>query len=229
MQEEKKVSMFDNAVKQFDRAASIMELDANLREVLIKPKRELIVNFPVRMDDGSIKVFTGYRVQHNMTLGPAKGGIRYHQNVTLDEVKALAFWMTWKSAVVNIPYGGAKGGVTVDPTQLSISELERLSRRFFYEIQIILGEEVDIPAPDVNTDGQVMAWYMDTYSMSKGHTSLGIVTGKPVEIGGSVGRTEATGRGINICLQEAVKYLRNKGRLNKKTKKLPLLFKVLGM
>ncbi|HOB16350.1 MAG TPA: Glu/Leu/Phe/Val dehydrogenase [Defluviitoga sp.] len=228
MQEEKKVSMFDNAVKQFDRAASIMELDANLREVLIKPKRELIVNFPVRMDDGSIKVFTGYRVQHNMTLGPAKGGIRYHQNVTLDEVKALAFWMTWKSAVVNIPYGGAKGGVTVDPTQLSISELERLSRRFFYEIQIILGEEVDIPAPDVNTDGQVMAWYMDTYSMSKGHTSLGIVTGKPVEIGGSVGRTEATGRGINICLQEAVKYLRNKGRLNKKDEEITVAIQGFG-
>jgi len=227
MQEEKKVSMFDNAVKQFDRAASIMELDANLREVLIKPKRELIVNFPVRMDDGSIKVFTGYRVQHNMTLGPAKGGIRYHQNVTLDEVKALAFWMTWKSAVVNIPYGGAKGGVTVDPTQLSISELERLSRRFFYEIQIILGEEVDIPAPDVNTDGQVMAWYMDTYSMSKGHTSLGIVTGKPVEIGGSVGRTEATGRGINICLQEA-KYLRNKGRLNKKDEEITVAIQGFG-
>src|SRR5690606_2597087 len=155
MQEEKRVSMFDNAVKQFDRAASIMGLDPNLREVLVKPKRELIVNFPVRMDDGTTKVFTGYRVQHNMTLGPAKGGIRYHQNVTLDEVKALAFWMTWKSAVVNIPYGGAKGGVTVEPSQLSFSELERLSRRFFYEIQVILGEEIDIPAPDVNTDGQV--------------------------------------------------------------------------
>jgi glutamate dehydrogenase (NAD(P)+) len=228
MQEEKKVSMFDNAVKQFDRAASIMELDPNLREVLVKPKRELIVNFPVRMDDGTIKVFTGYRVQHNITLGPAKGGIRYHQNVTLDEVKALAFWMTWKSAVVNIPYGGAKGGVTVDPTHLSTSELERLSRRFFYEIQVILGEEVDIPAPDVNTDGQVMSWYMDTYSMSKGHTSLGIVTGKPVEIGGSVGRTEATGRGINICLQEAVNYLRNKGKLNKKDEEITVAIQGFG-
>lgn len=228
MQEEKRVSMFDNAVKQFDRAASIMGLDPNLREVLVKPKRELIVNFPVRMDDGTTKVFTGYRVQHNMTLGPAKGGIRYHQNVTLDEVKALAFWMTWKSAVVNIPYGGAKGGVTVEPSQLSFSELERLSRRFFYEIQVILGEEIDIPAPDVNTDGQVMSWYMDTYSMSKGHTSLGIVTGKPVEIGGSVGRTEATGRGINICLQEAVNYLRDKGKLNKKDEEITVAIQGFG-
>lgn len=228
MQEEKRVSMFDNAVKQFDRAASIMGLDPNLREVLVKPKRELIVNFPVRMDDGTTKVFTGYRVQHNMTLGPAKGGIRYHQNVTLDEVKALAFWMTWKSAVVNIPYGGAKGGVTVEPSQLSFSELERLSRRFFYEIQVILGEEIDIPAPDVNTDGQVMSWYMDTYSMSKGHTSLGIVTGKPVEIGGSVGRTEATGRGINICLQEAVNYLRDKGKLNKKDEDITVAIQGFG-
>jgi len=228
MEETKKVSLFDNAVKQFDRAARIMELDRNLREVLIKPKRELTVNFPVRMDDGSIKVFTGYRVQHNVSRGPAKGGIRYHPNVTLDEVKALAFWMTWKSAVVDIPYGGAKGGVTVDPFKLSDSELERLSRRFFSEIQIIIGEEKDIPAPDVNTDGQIMSWWMDTYSMNIGHTTLGIVTGKPLEIGGSEGRTEATGRGVNICIEEAVKYLRDKGKLNKKDEEITVAIQGFG-
>ncbi|MDK2811950.1 MAG: glutamate dehydrogenase [Petrotoga sp.] len=228
MEETKKVSLFDNAVKQFDRAARIMELDRNLREVLIKPKRELTVNFPVRMDDGSIKVFTGYRVQHNVSRGPAKGGIRYHPDVTLDEVKALAFWMTWKSAVVDIPYGGAKGGVTVDPFKLSDSELERLSRRFFSEIQIIIGEEKDIPAPDVNTNGQIMSWFMDTYSMNIGHTTLGIVTGKPLEIGGSEGRTEATGRGVNICIEEAVKYLRDRGRLNKKDEAITVAIQGFG-
>jgi glutamate dehydrogenase (NAD(P)+) len=228
MEETKKVSLYDNAVKQFDRAARIMELDRNLREVLIKPKRELTVNFPVRMDDGSIKVFTGYRVQHNVSRGPAKGGIRYHPDVTLDEVKALAFWMTWKSAVVDIPYGGAKGGVTVDPFKLSDSELERLSRRFFSEIQIIIGEEKDIPAPDVNTNGQIMSWFMDTYSMNIGHTTLGIVTGKPLEIGGSEGRTEATGRGVNICIEEAVKYLRDRGRLNKKDEAITVAIQGFG-
>lgn len=228
MEETKKISLFDNAVKQFDRAAHIMELDRNIREVLIKPKRELTVNFPVRMDDGSVKVFTGYRVQHNVSRGPAKGGIRYHPNVSLDEVRALAFWMTWKSAVVDIPYGGAKGGVTVDPLKLSDSELEKLSRRFFSEIQIIIGEEKDIPAPDVNTDGQIMSWWMDTYSMNIGHTTLGIVTGKPLEIGGSEGRTEATGRGVNICIQEAVKYLRDKGRLNKKDGEITVAIQGFG-
>lgn len=228
MQETKKVSLFENAVKQFDRAAHIMELDRNLREVLIKPKRELIVNFPVRMDDGSIQVFTGYRVQHNVARGPAKGGIRYHPNVTLDEVRALAFWMTWKSAVVDIPYGGAKGGVAVDPYKLSDDELERLSRRFFSEIQIIIGEERDIPAPDVNTNSQIMAWYMDTYSMNIGHTSLGIVTGKPLEIGGSEGRTEATGRGVNICIQEAIKYLREKGKCTKKDENVTVAVQGFG-
>jgi len=228
MEEKKQVSLYDNAVKQFDRAAKVMELDQNLREVLIKPKRELTVNFPVCMDDGSIKVFTGYRVQHNVSRGPAKGGIRYHPNVTLDEVRALAFWMTWKSAVVDIPYGGAKGGITVDPFKLSDSELEKLSRRFFSEIQMIIGEEKDIPAPDVNTDGQIMSWFMDTYSMNIGHTTLGIVTGKPLEIGGSEGRTEATGRGVNICIEEAVKYLKNKGKINKKDEEITVAIQGFG-
>ena len=177
-----------------------------MREVLTHPKRELTVNFPVRMDDGTTKVFTGYRVQHSIARGPAKGGIRYHQNVSLDEVKALSFWMTWKCAVVGIPYGGAKGGITVDPSKLSACELERLSRRFFSEIQIIIGEDEDIPAPDVNTNAQIMAWYMDTYSMNVGHSVLGIVTGKPLEIGGSLGRPEATGRGVRVVTEEAAKY-----------------------
>ncbi|HNY82577.1 MAG TPA: Glu/Leu/Phe/Val dehydrogenase dimerization domain-containing protein, partial [Thermotogota bacterium] len=154
-----------------------MKLEPSMREVLAYPKRELTVNFPVKMDDGSIKVFTGHRVQHNVARGPAKGGIRYHPDVTLDEVKALAFWMTWKGAVVGIPYGGGKGGVKVDPTLLSEGELERLSRRYFSEIQVIIGEKTDIPAPDVNTSGKVMGWYMDTYSMNVGEPVLGIVTG----------------------------------------------------
>lgn len=200
------VSLFENALKQFRKAADIMDLDPNLRDVLAYPKRELTVNFPVRMDDGSIKVFTGHRVQHNVARGPAKGGIRYHPNVTLDEVKALAFWMTWKAAVVGIPYGGGKGGVKVDPTPFSMPEIERLSRRFFSEIQVIVGEDKDIPAPDVNTNAQVMAWYMDTYSMNIGHSVLGVVTGKPLDVGGSAGRTEATGRGVRIATEEALKY-----------------------
>lgn len=200
------VSLFENALKQFRKAADIMDLDPNLRDVLAYPKRELTVNFPVRMDDGSIKVFTGHRVQHNVARGPAKGGIRYHPNVTLDEVKALAFWMTWKAAVVGIPYGGGKGGVKVDPTPFSMPEIERLSRRFFSEIQVIIGEDKDIPAPDVNTNAQVMAWYMDTYSMNIGHSVLGVVTGKPLDVGGSAGRTEATGRGVRIATEEALKY-----------------------
>ncbi|HAY98742.1 MAG TPA: glutamate dehydrogenase, partial [Mesotoga sp.] len=199
-------SLFQNALKQFNKAADVMDLSQSMRQVLSFPKRELTVNFPVRMDNGEIKVFTGHRVQHNVARGPAKGGIRYHQNVTLDEVKALAFWMTWKCAVVGIPYGGGKGGVCVNPQELSINEIERLSRRFFSEIQIIIGEGEDIPAPDVNTNAQIMAWYMDTYSMNVGHSVLGIVTGKPLEIGGSKGRTEATGRGVRVVAEEALKY-----------------------
>ncbi|MEA2067268.1 MAG: Glu/Leu/Phe/Val dehydrogenase [Thermotogota bacterium] len=200
------VSLYQNALKQFRKATDIMELDPSLVEVLSFPKRELTVNCPVRMDDGSIRVFTGHRVQHNIARGPAKGGIRYHADVTLDEVKALAFWMTWKAAVVGIPYGGGKGGVAVDPSKLSEGELERLSRRFFSEIQVILGEDKDIPAPDVNTNAQVMSWYMDTYSMNVGHSVLGIVTGKPLEIGGSAGRSEATGRGVRVVTEEAINY-----------------------
>ena len=210
------MSLFENAVKQFNKAADVMNLPADMRQVLIHPKRELTVNFPVRMDDGTIRVFTGHRVQHNVARGPAKGGIRYHQDVTLDEVKALAFWMTWKAAVVDIPYGGGKGGVTVNPKELSDGEVERLSRRFFSEISIIVGEEKDIPAPDVNTNGQIMAWYMDTYSMNVGHSVLGVVTGKPLELGGSLGRTEATGRGVRICIEEGAKYLQEKGKFTKK-------------
>ncbi|MDN5343801.1 Glu/Leu/Phe/Val dehydrogenase [Oceanotoga sp. DSM 15011] len=212
------MSLYENAVRQFNKAADIMDLNQDMRDVLIHPKRELTVNFPVRMDDGSVKVFTGHRVQHNVARGPAKGGIRFHPNVDLDEVKALAFWMTWKAAVVDIPYGGGKGGITVDPRNLSDGELERLSRRFFSEIQIIIGEDKDIPAPDVNTNGQVMAWFMDTYSMNVGHTALGIVTGKPLEIGGSLGRTEATGRGVRICIEEGANYLRKNGKCNKENK-----------
>lgn len=200
------VSLYQNALRQFRKATDIMELDPSLVEVLSFPKRELTVNCPVRMDDGSIKVFTGHRVQHNIARGPAKGGIRYHADVTLDEVKALAFWMTWKAAVVGIPYGGGKGGIAVDPSKLSEGELERLSRRFFSEIQVILGEDKDIPAPDVNTNAQVMSWYMDTYSMNMGHSVLGIVTGKPLEIGGSAGRSEATGRGVRVVTEEAINY-----------------------
>jgi len=200
------MSLFQNALKQFNKAADVMDLSESMRQVLSYPRRELTVNFPVRMDNGEIKVFTGHRVQHNVARGPAKGGIRYHQNVNLDEVKALAFWMTWKSAVVGIPYGGGKGGVCVNPQDLSMGELERLSRRFFSEIQIIIGEGEDIPAPDVNTNAQIMAWYMDTYSMNVGHSVLGIVTGKPLEIGGSKGRPEATGRGVRVVAEEAAKY-----------------------
>jgi glutamate dehydrogenase (NAD(P)+) len=180
------------------------------------------------MDDGSAKVFTGHRVQHNVAIGPAKGGIRYHQNVSLDEVKALAFWMTWKSAVVGIPYGGGKGGVQVDPALLSEGELERLSRRFFSEIQVIIGETKDIPAPDVNTNGQIMSWFMDTYSMNKGHSVLGVVTGKPIEIGGSVGRTEATGRGVRICAEEVVKYLNETGEINKPINEMTIAIQGFG-
>ena len=178
-----------------------------MRRVLREPRRELTVHFPVKMDDGSVKVFTGYRVQHNLGRGPAKGGIRYHQDVSLDEVKALAMWMTWKCAVVGIPYGGGKGGVIVDPKKLSMKELEALTRRFFTEIEVLVGPEKDIPAPDVNTNAQVMAWMMDTYSMHAGYTVPGVVTGKPISLGGSEGRNEATARGTVFCIIEAARHL----------------------
>jgi len=191
------------AQQQFDAAAEKLDLDDGLRRVLRVPKRELTVNFPVTMDDGHVEVFTGYRVQHNLSRGPAKGGIRYHQDVTLDEVRALAMWMTWKCAVVNIPYGGGKGGVIVDPKQLSLRELEGLTRRFATEISPLIGPDRDIPAPDVNTNSQTMAWIMDTFSMHAGYTISGVVTGKPISVGGSLGRNEATARGTVYTLQQA--------------------------
>ncbi|HJQ93581.1 MAG TPA: Glu/Leu/Phe/Val dehydrogenase [Candidatus Thermoplasmatota archaeon] len=196
------------ALVQLRHVAKRMKLDPNLHEVLKHPMRSLEVSIPVRMDNGTIRVFTGYRVQHSMARGPAKGGVRFHQNVTLDEVKALAMWMTWKCAVVGIPYGGAKGGVIVDPRQLTHGELERMARRYFSEISVIIGEQKDIPAPDVNTNAQTMAWFMDTYSMGQGYAVPAIVTGKPVDIGGSEGREKATSRGITFCIREAAKALK---------------------
>ena len=195
------------AQQQFDLAAERLGLDEGMRAVLREPRRELTVHFPVHMDDGSVRVFTGYRVQHNLGRGPAKGGIRYHQDVSRDEVKALAMWMTWKCAVVGIPYGGGKGGVIVDPKKLSIREVEALTRRFFTEIEILIGPEKDIPAPDVNTNAQIMAWMMDTYSMHAGYTVPGVVTGKPISLGGSEGRNEATARGTVFCIIEAARHL----------------------
>jgi glutamate dehydrogenase (NAD(P)+) len=196
-------SAFATAQSQLRSVAQMLGLDAGLTEVLAHPKRELTVNFPVRMDNGETRIFTGYRIQHNEARGPVKGGIRYSPMVSLDEVRALAMWMTWKCAVVNLPYGGAKGGVIVDPKALSEGELERMTRRYAAEISIIIGPNMDIPAPDMGTDGRIMAWIMDTYSMQHGHSEPGVVTGKPLEIGGSKGRVEATGRGALFITQEA--------------------------
>jgi glutamate dehydrogenase (NAD(P)+) len=193
---------FRIAQQQFDKAAELLELPQSISEVLRVPQRELTVNFPVKLDNGSTKVYTGYRVQHNLGRGPVKGGIRYHPAVDIDEVRALAMWMTWKCALVNIPYGGAKGGVVVDPAQLSLGEIERLTRRFATEISILLGPDKDIPAPDVNTNPQIMAWIMDTISMHQGHTVNAVITGKPVLVGGSLGRNEATGRGVSLMVRE---------------------------
>ncbi|MEE8158470.1 MAG: Glu/Leu/Phe/Val dehydrogenase [Dehalococcoidia bacterium] len=195
------------ATQQFNAAADKLGLNDGLRDVLGSCKREFTVNFPVKLDNGDIQVFTGHRVHHNVTRGPAKGGIRYHPNVTLDEVKALAMWMTWKCAVTNIPFGGGKGGVTCNPKSMSQGELERLTRRYATEISPLIGTVSDIPAPDVNTNGQTMAWIMDTISMHRGYTEPGIVTGKPISIGGTLGRTEATGRGVMLTAQEAAKHL----------------------
>jgi glutamate dehydrogenase (NAD(P)+) len=188
---------------QFDIAAEYLKLDQGLRQILRTPKRVLEVSIPTKMDNGQVKVFTGYRVQHNVARGPAKGGIRYHPAVTLDEVKALAAWMTWKTATVNIPYGGGKGGVICDPKRMTKPELERMTRRYTSEILPIIGPERDIPAPDMYTDSQTMAWIMDTYSMTKGYSTLGVVTGKPLSIGGSEGRNEATARGCLVAVEEA--------------------------
>ncbi len=199
--------VFDAMLQAFDGAARILNLEPGIWKILTHPKRQIVVSCPVQMDNGEIEVFTGYRVQYNITLGPAKGGIRYHPGVTLDEVTALAAWMTWKCAVAHIPFGGGKGGVICDPTRMSRRELEALTRRYVAEIIDAIGPEKDVPAPDVNTNDQVMAWVMDTYSMHVGHTETAVVTGKPVEMGGSLGRREATGRGVMICTREAARHL----------------------
>jgi len=195
------------ALKHLDEVAEKINLDPNIHNILKKPKRILTVSIPIRMDDGRIEVFTGFRVQHNITRGPAKGGIRYHPQVTLDEIKALAMLMTWKCAVVGIPYGGAKGGIICDPKRLSSGEIERLTRRYISEIISIIGPEKDIPAPDINTNPQIMAWIMDTYSMDKGYSVPGVVTGKPISIGGSLGRNTATARGVMFTLMNTIKKL----------------------
>ena len=196
---------YQSALQQLDAAAALLHLDPGILAGLRVPRREFTVNFPVEMDDGSVRTFTGYRVQHNDARGPYKGGIRYSAAISLDEIRALAMWMTWKCAIVNLPYGGAKGGVIVDPAAMSDCELENLSRRFISELEPIIGPDKDIPAPDMGTNSQIMAWMMDTYSMGHGHTVPAIVTGKPVEVGGSQGRFEATGRGVLFATEEIAK------------------------
>jgi glutamate dehydrogenase (NAD(P)+) len=204
---ETRTSAFQTAQRRFDAAADIIGLSDDARAGLREVKRELTVHFPVRKDDGSVQVYTGWRVQHNISRGPAKGGIRYHPDIDLDLVKALAMLMTWKCAAVGIPYGGSKGAVRVDPHKLSMNELEHLTRRFATEISLLIGPEKDIPAPDMGTNPQVMAWIMDTVSMHQGHSVTASVTGKPVDVGGSEGRTEAPGRGATYLTLEALKYL----------------------
>jgi len=206
------VTAFDMARQNFTTAAEALDLDPNIREMIGYPERCLIVHIPVRLDDGTIKRFEGFRVQFNTARGPAKGGIRYHPGVTLDEVKALACWMTWKCAIVNIPYGGGKGGVTCNPKELSLREIEHVTRRYTSGISPIIGPEIDIPAPDVYTTPQIMAWIMDTYSMTKGYPVLGVVTGKPLSLGGSLGRNEATGRGVFYTIQSTCDLLNIKLR-----------------
>jgi len=205
--EMEKINPFEVAKKQVDIASRYLDFDPGVMEKLKVTKREMIVHFPAKMEDGTVRIFTGYRVQHNIGRGPAKGGIRYHPDVDLDEIRALAMWMTWKSAVVNIPFGGAKGGIQCNPKEMSLREIENMTRRFTWEISLMIGPEQDIPAPDVYTNPQVMAWIMDTYSILKGYSVPGVVTGKPIELGGSLGRFEATGRGVVITVLEAHKYL----------------------
>jgi glutamate dehydrogenase (NAD(P)+) len=200
-------SIFAAMLQEFDGAARILNLEPGIWKILTSPKRQITVACPIQMDNGEIEVFTGYRVQYNITLGPAKGGIRFHPDVSLDEVTALAAWMTWKCAVAHIPFGGGKGGVICDPTKMSKREIEALTRRYIAEIIDSIGPEKDVPAPDVNTDAQIMAWVMDTYSMHVGHTATAVVTGKPVEMGGSLGRREATGRGVMIATRESAKHV----------------------
>ena len=204
---EKETNPYEAMAARFDTAAKKLNLDEGLWKVLRTPNRELIVHFPVGMDDGHLEVFTGYRVQHSIARGPGKGGIRYAPDVSLDEVRALASWMTWKCAVVDIPFGGAKGGVICNPQKMSMGELERMTRRYTSEIIEFIGPEKDVPAPDVNTNEQTMAWIMDTYSMHMRQTVTAVVTGKPINIGGSRGRREATGRGVMLVCREAVKKL----------------------
>src|SRR5436190_6152935 len=205
IREIKEDNPFESMMSRFDRAAQLLNLDPDLYAVMRVPNRELKVYIPTRMDSGRIQVFEGFRVQHNFARGPAKGGIRFAPDVTLDEVRALASWMTWKCAVVNIPLGGAKGGVICEPSILSQIELERITRRYTAEIFDFLGPDKDVPAPDMNTNEQTMAWIMDTYSMHARHTVTAVVTGKPVALGGSLGRREATGRGVLFCVNEAIK------------------------
>jgi glutamate dehydrogenase (NAD/NADP) (EC 1.4.1.3) len=202
-----KATPWEMALQQLKKAADLLNLEEDLREVLSHPQREVQVSLPVRMDNGKVKVFTGYRVQHNNARGPYKGGIRYHPNVSLDEVRALAMWMTWKTAVLDLPLGGAKGGIICDPKTLSPGEVERLTRRYAYAISGIIGPYEDVPAPDVYTGPQHMAWIMDTYSVLKGHLEPGVITGKPIEIGGSLGRNDSTSRGVAIVVAEAAKNL----------------------
>jgi glutamate dehydrogenase (NAD(P)+) len=201
---------YENAVAQFDRASENLVLGDDIRERLRLPQRTLVVTFPVRMDSGRVKVFTGYRIQHNLTLGPCKGGIRYHPDVDIGEVAALAMGMSWKCGLAELPFGGAKGGVAVDPVSLSLSEIERLTRRYTVEILPIIGPNKDIPAPDMGTNPQVMAWMMDTYSMTEGYTTPAVVTGKPVLIGGSLGREEATGFGVAYIIEDAMRHFGKK-------------------
>jgi glutamate dehydrogenase (NAD(P)+) len=201
------VSVFGDAMAYFDEAAKLLDLEPAMRAILTHPSRQIIFSIPFQRDNGSLEVYTGYRVQYNFARGPAKGGIRYHPGVTLDEVTALAFWMTWKCAVVDLPFGGGKGGVTCDPGALSAGELERITRRYAAELVEVVGPDKDVPAPDVGTTPQIMAWFMDTYSMHMRTTVPGVVTGKPVEIGGSAGRVEATGRGVSLVAFEELQHL----------------------
>lgn len=202
-------NLFANVIRQFNKAAELMKLDANIRKILAMTANEIVVNFPVKMDDGRIEMFTGYRVQHNNVLGPFKGGLRFHPSVEINEVRALAAWMTWKTAIADIPFGGAKGGIQIDPSQYSMAELERISRRFTFALGSNIGPEYDIPAPDVNTNAQIMAWILDTYLQTmppherQGYTH--VVTGKPLESGGSLGREKATGQGVVFMIEEWAK------------------------
>ncbi|MDO8516309.1 MAG: Glu/Leu/Phe/Val dehydrogenase, partial [bacterium] len=203
------MSLYQNVKRQFDKAADLMGLDPDIRKMLAVTRNEIIFNFPVKMDDGRVEMFTGYRVQHNDVLGPYKGGLRFHPNVDIDEVRALATWMTWKSAINNIPFGGAKGGIQIDPSKYSVNELEHITRRFAFNLSDFIGPDRDIPAPDVNTNSQYMAWIFDTYKQmqpaSERQNCAGVVTGKPVECGGSLGREKATGQGVVFLISEWAK------------------------